>query len=117
MTERVSWIIAGLASMVTAILVWHYQRNYNKLERKQEQTKVESNAMKEGVRALLKDRIIQSYNYHCEKGYCLVHDRDAIEDMYVQYKNLGGNGNVEDLMIKLRHLPTSPPKRKGAINE
>lgn len=58
-----------------------------------------------GVQALLRDRLIQSYNFHIEKGYCPVHDRDNILNMYKQYHTLGANGVIDSLMDDLLELP------------
>lgn len=70
----------------------------------------EQEAVKLGVQALLRDRIIQSYNLHIEMGFCPVYARESIELMAIQYYNLGGNGIVHQLMDKLEELPTMCPK-------
>lgn len=70
-----------------------------------------SMAMRSGVRALLRDRIIQSYNFWMSKGYCPIYARDSICDMFEQYKALKGNHGVSDLIEKLLALPTEKPKR------
>lgn len=67
-------------------------------------------ALKSGVRALLRDRIIQSYNYWMEKKYCPIFARESICDMFEQYTALKGNHGVSDLMDKLLALPTEKPK-------
>ena len=63
-------------------------------------------AIKEGLRALLRDRIIQAYNHYTDKGYYPIYARENVEDMYKQYHSLGGNGTVTDLVSKLKELPT-----------
>lgn len=70
----------------------------------------EQESIKLGVQALLRDRIIQSYNYHMDLGFCPVYARESIEEMANQYYNLGGNGVVHQLMDKLGELPTIKPK-------
>lgn len=89
-------------SVVTAILGYSV-RVLNKKINEQE-------AIKMGVQALLRDRIIQSYNYHMDLGFCPVYARESIEEMANQYYNLGGNGVVHQLMDKLGELPTMRPK-------
>ncbi len=68
-------------------------------------------ALKSGVRALLRDRIIQSYNYWMGQKYCPIYARDSICDMFEQYTALKGNHGVSDLMEKLLALPTEKPTR------
>jgi len=66
----------------------------------------EQEALKMGMQALLRDRIIQAFNYHIEKGYCHIHDKDNINNLYNQYHVLGGNGIVDDMFRKICELPT-----------
>lgn len=70
----------------------------------------EQESIKLGVQALLRERIIQSYNYHMDLGFCPVYARESIEEMANQYYNLGGNGVIHQLMDKLGELPTIKPK-------
>ncbi len=62
-----------------------------------------------GMQALLKDRIIQSYNHNIERGYCPIYSLESILDMYDQYHALGGNGTVTRLVTELQQLPTQVP--------
>lgn len=59
-----------------------------------------------GVQALLRDRIVQAYNHYSDKGYCPIYGRQNVEALYTQYRALGGNGTVKDLVDKLSRLPT-----------
>lgn len=70
----------------------------------------EQDSIKLGVQALLRDRIIQSHNYHMDLGFCPVYARENIEEMAEQYYNLGGNGVVHQIMDKVGELPTISPK-------
>ena len=67
-------------------------------------------ALRAGLRALLRDRIIQSYNYRMEQGYCPIYALETIMDMHHQYKRLKGNHGVDELIAKLKQLPTQPPR-------
>lgn len=63
-----------------------------------------------GVEALLRDRIFQSYRLFSEdKGYCPLNERVNIEKMYSAYHELGGNDVATDIYKKLLELPTEPP--------
>lgn len=66
----------------------------------------EQDAIKLGVQALLRDRIIQSYNSYFDRGYCPIYARDNIRNLYTQYHDLGGNGTVTELVKKIDDLPT-----------
>lgn len=66
--------------------------------------------LKLAMQAMLRDRLIQSYNYFIEKGCCAIHDRDNVINMYNQYHNLGANGVIDGLMYELMELPVANKK-------
>lgn len=70
-------------------------------------------ALKTAMQALLRDRLIQAYNYHMDKGYCYIYERDTVNNMYQQYHILGANGVIDDLMEEFCELPT---RRKASRN-
>lgn len=61
--------------------------------------------IKLGVQAILRDRIIQTYNQHSSKGYCAIHNRDNLNNLYTQYHKLGANGVIDGLVEELLRLP------------
>ena len=67
--------------------------------------KRENDALKEGVQALLRDRIIQAYNHYSDKGWIPIYAMESIEACYKSYEELGENGVSDNLMIQLRELP------------
>ena len=74
---------------------------------------VQTLAIKRGVQALLRDRLLQGYKYHEKEGWADVDDRNNLENIYVQYHALGQNGVMDDLRGKFLALPTTKPKRTG----
>ena len=78
-----------LAGMVTFIRL---QINQNK-------------AMKQAVKAMLQDRLLQGYKHYLEKGWADLEDRKNLENVWIQYHALGGNGDMNDLRHTFRHLP------------
>ena len=67
--------------------------------------KRENDALKEGMQALLRDRIIQAYNYYSDKGWIPIYAMESIEACYKSYEELGENGVIDNLMRQLRELP------------
>ena len=65
----------------------------------------ENAALKAGIKSLLRDRIVQAYEHYSRKGCWPLYSRDAVMDMYEQYRALGGNGVISDLVDALRRLP------------
>ncbi|MGE4549629.1 MAG: hypothetical protein AB7C89_08790 [Intestinibacillus sp.] len=61
-------------------------------------------AMEKGIQALLRDRIVQAYYHYAERGWITLHGLEAIDKMYTEYHNLGGNGTVTKLWLDLHKL-------------
>lgn len=60
-----------------------------------------------GVRSLLKGEIIRRYYEYKQKGMISIYDKQLIEELYVEYINLGGNGVVKKFCDELREFPVS----------
>lgn len=68
--------------------------------------KRENDALRAGVQALLRDRIIQAYNHYvCEKGWVPIYAKESIDACYNSYEALGDNGVIDSLMEQLNELP------------
>ena len=95
-------IVGGVAAGLTAAVKHLYSR--------QKQQNARQDAVEDGLRGLLHDRILERY-HECEtKGYADVHDRENMEALYVPYHTLGGNGTGTDLRNMMRDMPTEPPQ-------
>ena len=66
-------------------------------------------AVKKGVQALLRDRILQGYKFYRAQGWADENDRSNLENVYQQYHALGANGVMDDLRGKFLALPPDPP--------
>lgn len=74
-------------------------------------TKLKKNKSKEqaielGVQALLRNELVRRYREYEAKGEMSILDKENMEAMFKQYKNLGGNGTVKHMMDDLFELPT-----------
>ena len=63
-------------------------------------------AIENAVQALLRNELIRRYREYKAKGEMTILDRENLEAMFEQYKNLGGNGTVKELMDELLEVPT-----------
>lgn len=78
----------------------------------------ENDALRAGVQALLRDRIIQAYNHYvCEKGWVPIYAKESIDACYKSYEALGDNGVIDNLMQQLNDLQNYPPKDKRMRGE
>ena len=95
----------GVQGIITLVLSWVISKKLNTADAKAEQAKRETAAIAEGVKALLRDRLLQGYKHYIEKGWADMDDRSNMENVWRQYHALGGNGDMNDLRRTFRHLP------------
>ncbi len=80
--------------------------------------KKENNALKAGLQALLRDRIIQAYNHYVQdKGWIPIYAKESIDACYKSYEALGDNGVIDNLMQQINELQNYPPKDKRMRGE
>ena len=100
------WLcLLGIQGIITLVLSWVISKKLNTADAKAEQAKRETAAIAEGVKALLRDRLLQGYKHYIEKGWADMDDRANMENVWRQYHALGGNGDMNDLRRTFRHLP------------
>lgn len=76
--------------------------------------KKENNALKAGLQALLRDRIIQAYNHYCDdKKWIPIYALESINACFRSYEALGENGVINGLVEQLNDLPNYEPHEKG----
>lgn len=95
------WIFGILC----AILAGLYKSLANKIKKQKE----ESDAVKNGMRALLRRQIIVDCEESIQMGFCPIARKDTILDMYDCYHALGGNGAVTKAKDAAMELPTVFP--------
>ena len=104
-------LFGGIVSILTAF-VKHLSSNFKKekeeRKKKSEEESKEQALLKDGVLALLHDRIFQACQYHMQNGYIAVQDLNNLEYLYKGYRGLGGNGTGEELYKRCKSLPIVP---------
>lgn len=77
------------------------------------QKKKENDALKSGLQALLRDRIIQAYNHYCDdKKWIPIYALESINACYKSYEGLGENGVINGLIEQLNKLPNFDKNKK-----
>ena len=92
----VGWLFSALSVVLGIVL--------RKLWKMIKSDRAENEAMREGMQALLRDRIIESYNKYSEKGYCPIYAKENVKHMYEPYHALGGNDVATELVDKLMKM-------------
>lgn len=105
-----AWIIrywlGALFGVLTGAMGWAFHH----LRSRQNAQEIEQAAIKEGMLALLHDRIYSIYQGCSRKGYAAVDDIKNLEYLYRPYHTLGGNGTGTELFERVKKMPTEPPQ-------
>ena len=62
-------------------------------------------ALKLGLQAILRDRLLQAYKFYEHQGYASYDDKSNIQNIYNQYEALGPNGIMERKHFRFLELP------------
>ena len=92
--------VQEMFTLIIAAITWMGKTLYRK--------KNEYDVLRQGIMALLHDRLYQACSYFIDRGYCTIEDRNNLEYLYIPYKALGGNGTGESLYRKCMELPFKP---------
>lgn len=65
--------------------------------------KRKNKALAKAVQSLLRDRLIEKYRFFKTKGEMTILDKENIDALFEEYKELGGNGTIKELMEDLEH--------------
>lgn len=104
-----NWI-GEVIALLTGIVGYLLKKaNSNRINRKKS-----DELNRSGLRALLRGEMIKTYNHYIVEEYCPIYELENIDEMYRSYKGLMGNGCIDELVEKLRTLPTEKPKNKEA---
>lgn len=92
----------SIETIITAFVAFLIKKYYD--------LKNKGEATQNGVKALLRDRIIATYDLHIGKQYMSVYAKENVQELYKEYKKLKGNGVVDHLIEELYKLPTEEKK-------
>lgn len=65
----------------------------------------EYKALKEGLKCLLRSNITSKYYVYKELGEIPHYEKENMLLMYEQYKKMGGNSFIDDIMEEIKDLP------------
>lgn len=66
----------------------------------------ESKALKVGIQALLRDRLIECHKLYKAQGYADIDDKQNFENLWKQYHALGVNGVMDAIHDAVLAMPT-----------
>ena len=94
------WIETFFASIVTGLSF-----SVKLLFKRAKKEVVEQQAIKQGLIAILHDRLHQVSYQLINKGTCTIADLENVEFLYKSYHELGGNGVCTEMYNRVKSLP------------
>lgn len=73
-------------------------------------------AERDGMRELLRCKLIDYHDKYTQRGYCPLYIKEAATRSYAAYHELGGNGVITGLYNELMELPVLKEAGKGGGN-
>ena len=95
----ISWLVPFILGTIATSIIGIIKKDRKK-----------DKAIENAVQALLRNELIRRYREYKVKGEMTILDKENIEHMFEEYKNLGGNGTVKELMDELLEVPTKVVK-------
>lgn len=97
MEELLTTVASCLASAAVGYLIRWVTARYT-----------DNSHIKLGVQALLRDRMLQKWDYCEERGYARIDEKGAFEAMHTSYAGLGNNGVMDKVYNEFMSLPETP---------
>jgi hypothetical protein len=112
MNEIVQYIAENWVGWLFAAILALLSFGYRQISTQLKDDHKKNISIHNGVQALLRDRIIQSYNHYQEKGFCPIYGKENVKRIYDAYHDLGGNDVATKLKDTLLQMPEEPAERE-----
>ena len=108
-----SGIVSGIVGVLIAVFLKRpLEKRVKDSEDASARVEAQNKATMLGVQALLRDRLLQAFNFYLARGWIEASERDNVDNMYIQYESMGENNVISDIYNQVRALPSIPPKSK-----
>lgn len=92
--EIIKW---GIPFLLTGIITW--------IIKELKENKQNNSAMKSGMIAIIRSQLVSKCEKYQKEGFLPEYARYCLEDLYKQYKQLGGNHGIDILVDETFKLP------------
>ncbi len=63
--------------------------------------------LKNGLKALLRNEIVRIYETYTKLGYCPSYMKENVNEIYINYHKLKGNGMATSMIDEINKLPSN----------
>lgn len=101
-------ILTGVVSVVAAVLAFILQNvireNHRLKKEKSTEEKVTFEALKNGVKCLLRSKLMEYHDIYVEAKHITSTEYENWMQMYASYRDLGGNGMITHMAEDIKNL-------------
>lgn len=100
-------ILPVIPSLLSGVLLYVFKEKSDSDKKNLETQKIKQTALENAIKCLLRDRLIQAYNYHIKNEHSVQRDEyNSFVDMAAAYETLsGGNGYIKTIVEKYTKAP------------
>ena len=113
--------VGAVTLVMFPLLVWFIKRYLERFDGKRERARAEQaeaerktikqrDAERSIVLAIARTMLLNNYEKCMDKGYYSLEEREVYSKLYESYKEDDGNGIIDTIAVRIRELPTDPPK-------
>ena len=110
-------ILQALIVVIMGGVLYVFERSTKAIDKKIDGYSKEHSAITNGIEAVLRYLIIENIKKVKRQGFADIAERDNISNLYIQYKNLGGNGVISSLVDEMYGLPTEHKEKDDEKNK
>ena len=100
-----------LMEIIIPLIVAGLTAGFSFLWKKVKEQKDENDAVKEGVKSLLHDRLYQACTHYVAQGWIDTESLHNLDYLYNAYHKLGGNGTGTNLYNRAKALPLEEERK------
>ena len=110
--EIISMCAGGLMTIITGVILFTIKSYLGDNKKYRLEREEKEKAKDTLVLGLARVTLLETYNKSMEKGYYSLDDREVYGKLFSSYIVNGGDGVIDQLIPKLRALPTNPPDKQ-----
>lgn len=109
-----TFLLAFVSALASALCGYLISQIRNKTKKnKEEKDRLEK--IEHGLMVLTRSDLMRLYDIFSRKGYCPMSVKTSIEEEYIAYHELGGNGIATQMYEEILALPDHPkPKKRSS---
>ena len=112
-SEIISICVSAFATAVIGLIANSFKSYVREMRRERNALEKQEKAKDQLLLGMARVQLLEIYRKCEAQGYYSLEDREVYGKLFDAYRANNGNGVIEQLIPKLRALPTEPPKHKG----